>query len=498
VPPTPKGVGGRLRPVLGLIRSPAELEGRFSLRRFAQSAGVLSLKSVTDFARAVIAAKLFAVTLGPTLVGVQAQLFNFQALVGAVLPLGLSTGVSKMIAEDTRDVPRVSSVVLTSSAIALAAGLAAALVLTPVVPQLSSALTGSSHYELPVLLLVWSFPLYNLGSVVYYQLQGLAAVKRLTRAGILTTIFAVAALIPLTVAYGLTGTMVSVLVTSVAQAIFFSFELWREYAARGWRFAGAAFNRPIARQLLGFGWILLIGAVFTWASVVVVRTLTLHTLGQHANGLYQVVFGLSGQFAAVFLAWMGAYVFPRLVAEAGSPRLGSLLNSGLRANLAIMVPFFVVAIALRDPLIRIFYSSAFVAAAPLIPIQVFGDYLRVIGWSFAVCLFAVGRTSSHLAVIAGQAVLWVVLAFLMVPIWGLNAVPIAYTVSYLTYPVLGLALVRRWTGTGPDRRAWMLMALAAVCVAGAAAPFYTGILLAPVMPVLVYVLNRRELRQAAA
>lgn len=482
----------------GLIRSPAELEGRFSLRRFAQSAGVLSLKSVTDFARAVVAAKLFAVTLGPTLVGVQAQLFNFSALVSAVLPLGLSTGVSKMIAEDAREESRVSSVVLTSSAIALAAGLAGALVFTPFVPQLTIALTGSSRYELPVLLLVWSFPLYNLGSVIYYQLQGLAAIKRLTRAGILTTVFAVAVLIPLTIAYGLTGTMISVLVTSVAQAALFSFELWREYARRGWRFAGAALSRPVARQLLSFGWILLISAVVTWASVLIVRTLTLHSLGQHANGLYQVVFGLSGQFGTVFMAWMGAYVFPRLVAEARSARLGSLLNSGLRANLAIMVPFFVIAIALRDPLIRIFYSPAFVAAAPLIPVQVFGDYLRVIGWSFAVCLFAVGRTGSHLAVVASQAVLWVVLAFVLVPIWGLNAVPIAYTVSFLTYPVLGFTMVKRWTGASPDRRGWMLMALAAVCVAGAAAPFYTGILLAPVMPALVYVLNRRELRQAAA
>jgi hypothetical protein len=120
----------------------------------------------------------------------------------------------------------------------------------------------------------------------------------------------------------------------------------------------------------------------------------------------------------------------------------------------------------------------------------------VVGWSFAVVLFAIGHPRSHLAVVASQAVVWVAMAALLVPMWGLNAVPLTYAISFLTYPVLGFALVRRWTGVSPDRRGLLLIALGFICVIGAAAPLYLGTLLVPVMPLVVYLLNRRELKAA--
>jgi len=210
--------------------------------------------------------------------------------------------------------------------------------------------------------------------------------------------------------------------------------------------------------------------------------------------MYQVVFGLSSQYITMFMTWMSAYVFPRVVSERHRGKLGELLNSGLRANLAIMVPILVVVVALRDPLIRIFYSPAFSAASPLIPIQVLGDYARILGWSFAVCLFAIGRTRSHLAVVATQSLAWLLLAAVLVPVWGLSAVPISYAISFLAYPLVGIALVRHWSGAAPDRKSVLLAGLGLICVVGSAAPLYMGLLLAPLMPAVVYLLNRHELQ----
>ena len=473
-----------------------EIEGRFGLRLFARSASVLSLNSMVSFARAVITAKLFAVTLGPSVVGILAQLLNFSAFVSVIIPLGLTTGVAKMVAENRQAPREVSRIVTTASTLAFASALGMAIVLAPVAGKISESLTGTSQYGLLVLLIVASFPLYNLAGVLSYVLQGLAEVQRLTWANIITAALSVLLLVPLTIAYGLTGAMVAVLATSFVQAGLFSWMLLSTYAARAWKFAEIRFDRHTARELLAYGGIVLIGGAVLWGSVLAVRTLTLRVLGESSNGLYQVVFGLSTQYMTMFMTWMAAYVFPRIVSERHRGKLGELLNSGLRANLAIMVPILVVAVALRDPLIRIFYSPAFLAASPLILFQVLGDYARIIGWSFAVCLFAIGRTRSHLAVIATQSLVWVLLAVLMVPVWGLTAVPISYAISFLTYPLLGIALVRHWAGAAPDRKSVLLAALGLICVVGSAAPFYTGLLLAPLMPAAVYLLNRQELRAA--
>ena len=482
------------QPRLGPENEPTEIEGRFGLRRFVRSAGVLSLNSLVSFARAVITAKLFAVTLGPSVVGILAQLLNFSAFVSVIIPLGLTTGVAKMVAEN-RQAPRdVSRIVSTASILAFASALAMAILLAPVAGKISESLTGTSRYGVLVLLIVASFPLYNLAGVLSYVLQGLAEVQRLTRANIITAALSVLLLVPLTIAYGLTGAMVAVLATSFVQAGIFSWMLLSTYAARAWKFADVRFDRRTARELLAYGGIVLIGGVVLWGSVLTVRTLTVRVLGESSNGLYQVVFGLSTQYITMFMTWMSAYVFPRVVSERHRGKLGELLNSGLRANLAIMVPILVVAVALRDPLIRIFYSPAFIAASPLIPFQVLGDYARIIGWSFAVCLFAIGRTRSHLAVIATQSLTWLLLAALTVPVWGLTAVPISYAISFLAYPLLGIALVRHWAGAAPDRKSVLLAGLGLICVIGSTAPFYTGLLLAPLMPAVVYLLNRHELR----
>ena len=474
----------------------SEIAGRFGLRRFAQSAGVLSLNSLVGFARAVITAKLFAVTLGPSAVGILAQLLNFSAFVSVIIPLGLTTGVAKMVAEK-RQAPRdVSRIVSTASILAFASALATAILLAPFAGRISETLTGSSRYGVLVLLIVASFPLYNLAGVLSYVLQGLAEVRRLTRANIITAGLSMLLLVPLTIAYGLAGAMAAVLATSFVQAGIFSWMLLSAYAARAWKFADIRLDRGTARELLAYGGVILVGGIVLWGSVLGVRTLTVRVLGESANGMYQVVFGLSSQYITMFMTWMSAYVFPRVVSERHRGKLGELLNSGLRANLAIMVPILVVVVALRDPLIRIFYSPAFSAASPLIPIQVLGDYARILGWSFAVCLFAIGRTRSHLAVVATQSLAWLLLAAVLVPVWGLSAVPISYAISFLAYPLVGIALVRQWSGAAPDLKSVLLAALGLVCVVGSVAPFYTGLLLAPLVPAAVYLLNRHELRAA--
>ena len=108
----------------------------------------------------------------------------------------------------------------------------------------------------------------------------------------------------------------------------------------------------------------------------------------------------------------------------------------------------------------------------MIPIQVVGDYARIIGWTFAVSLFAVGQVRSHLLVIATQSLVWVILAIALIPVWHLYAIPASYALSFLTYPLLGIGLTRLWLGAGPDRMSLALIGIGLVCILGSLAPFY--------------------------
>jgi enterobacterial common antigen flippase len=464
----------------------------FDLGTFIRSAGVLSTSSLASLARAVITAKLLAVTLGPTQVGILTQLLNFSAFLFTILPLGLTSGVAKMVAESREDARAAGRVVGTSALISLGSGIGVAVALAPFAAQLSELLTGSDRYSVLVLLIVASFPLYNLAGVLGYVLQGLSDVPRLTAANLATTVLALVVLVPATLAYGLLGAIAAVLVTSVTQSAIFAAATWRAYRARGWAAEVTGYSAAATRVLLRYGGIMIVAGAAQWGSLLLVRTILVRRLGQFDNGIYQVAYGLSSQYMTIFMTWMGAYVAPRLAAERDPAAVSGLLNAALRANLFIMVPGLVLTVALRDPLIQIFYSGSFLAASPLIPVQVVGDFARVVAWSFGVGLFMRGRTRGYLLVMLLQAAAWVVLTPLLMPALGLGAVVVAYTASYLLWPLIILPMTATWLHARPTAGGWALVAAGLLSLAIAIAlPQPWGLVAAPIVPALVYLQRRR-------
>lgn len=484
--------GGATTPSVSDVDVEPNASPGFSLVPFVRSAGILSISSIANLVRAIVTAKVLAVALGPAQVGVISQLFNFSALLFTLLTVGLTTGVAKMVAESSRENGRANLVVGSATLIALVSGVAGAVLVAPIASNVSTSLTGSPRYAFAVIVIVASFPLSNVASVVSYILQGLADVKRLAAANVAAAVLSLVFLVPATIIYGLNGAAVSVLVASILQSAVFIAALALAYGARQWRLTRALFSVQVSRQLLSYGGVILVGGIGIYASVLAVRTIALHELGATANGLYQVVYGLSSQYIAVFMTWMAAYVFPRVAAETHRSRLGPLLNSALRANLVLMVPGLVAVVSLRVLLVHIFYSQAFVGAADYIPVQVLGDFARVLGWSFGVSLFAQGYKGGHLVANLVQAVAWVSLTSLTLPWIGLGALSLGYALSYVTWPVLMYWMARQWLGVRIESGEMAMVGVGLVCiVAAVVVPQPLGLIVAPVVPVLIYMRRHR-------
>ena len=470
---------------------------QFGLLTFVGSAGLLSISSISNLVRAIITAKLLALTLGPSMTGVLAQILNFSAFLFQIIPLGLTTGVAKLVAEAPNQRSRVGAVVGTSSVIALASATACSILLAPFSAQLSEVLTGSPRYTLPVVLVLVSLPLYNLAGVLSYVVQGFADIRSLTVANVATAVASTAVLIPATIFFGLTGAMAAVVAGSVFQSLFFGIAIWRKFGIKGWPLSGLHISRSTGRSLINYGGVLLVAGVGSWGSLLLVRTLGIRTLGQFENGIYQVVNGVSAQYMAVFIGWMAAYVLPRVVVELDRPRLQSLLNSVLRANLLIMGTGLTVTVALRELVVRLLYSSAFITAAPILPIQVLGDYARVIGWSFGICLFAQGKTRAYLLAMLAQDLLWIAISSSTLRTSGTAAIAMGYSLSSVAWPVLMYPMVRHWFGVRINAEGALLAGVGLAAIVGAIIfPGLPGLLFAGAVPVAIYLLRRRRFRLA--
>jgi O-antigen/teichoic acid export membrane protein len=452
---------------------------------------VLSLPSVASFVRTVVTAKILAVALGPSLVGVLSQLLNLSSFLLTIIPLGLTIGVAKVVAESRTQPDRMNRVVGTSALISVVSAAGLLVLMAPFSPQISVVLTGSTRYDLLVLLTLATLPLYNLAGVLSYVLQGLSDTWRFTWANVGTAGGTLAVLVPLALRYGLTGAVLGILAGSLVQLVLFVFAVMRAYRQQGWSIGGVRFGAMEARTLLGYGSILLIAGIGMWGSTLLVRTLAVRGLGEFQNGIYQVAFGLSFQYITVFMTWMGVHVFPRVATEHAPGELAGLLNSTLRANLLLMAPVLVLTVALRDPLIRIFFSDAFLSAAPLIPLQALGDYARIIGWSFGVGLFAQGRTRAYLVPILLQSAAWIALSGATLSALGIRAVALGYALSYLLWPMAMFPLVQRLLGVRIDGGNVLLVTVGLAALAGAVVlPLPLGVLLAAAVPAAVWLRRR--------
>lgn len=426
-----------------------------------------------------------------------AQILNFSALLFQIIPLGLTIGVAKLVAEAPDKRERIGAVLGTASAISLASAIACSLLLAPFSVQISVLLTGSPRYVVPVVLVLVSLPLYNLAGVLSYVVQGFADIRRLTIANVATAVAATAVLIPATIAFGLTGAMGAVVVASVFQAAFFGIAVWRIHVANGWPLSSVRISRSTARALLQYGGVLMVVSIGAWGSLLLVRTFGIRTLGEFQNGIYQVVNGVSAQYMAVFMGWMAAYVFPRMVAEHHRTHLQSLLNSVLRANLLIMGPGLALTVAVRELVVPILYSPAFLAAAPILPIQVLGDYARVIGWSFGICLFAQGKMRAYLLAMLTQDLLWIVISTATLRNFGTAAIAMGYSLSSLAWPALMYPMVRQWFGVRINREGALLSALGLAAIVGAIVfPGLPGLLFAGSIPAGIYLVRRERIRLA--
>jgi O-antigen/teichoic acid export membrane protein len=478
----------------GLGATAASIEP-FALAPFVRSAGIVSLSSVAGLLRAVVMAKLFAIVLGPSAVGILAQLLNFSGLISTVVALGLTTGVSKMVAEanQAHENKEMDAVVTTAVVLSCGAGLAAVVILAPFGSPLSFALTGTSRYSALVLLMTLSFPLYNIASVLSYVVQGLADISGFTWANVVNALATIVIVVPATLLWGLLGAMVAILIGSAIQCTIFAWVLRRAYLVHGWRMPKLTYNSRLARKLLRYGAVMLVGSVAVWASVFAVRTIGIHLLGTYQNGLYQVAYGLSGQYTTIFMMWMAAYVFPRIAGHRDGIQLSEALNSALRANLLLMVPGLALVIGFRNELITIFYSGSFAAAAPLIVWQALGDYARVVGWSFGVSLFARGRTGSHLLGVAAQSAGWVAASVFLIPRYGTTGIAAGYAISFVLWPAIMFPIAHHWFGVNITRTNVALIVIG-LGVLGAAAivPWPIVVVLAGVLPAAIFMLNRGQ------
>lgn len=418
----------------------AESVVRYHWRAFF-SGGLLSLtRLVTGFVRN----KYVALVLGTAGVGFWSQATQTQLLGISIASLSMAVGIINRMgtigphnrARERRLLSTAFTSQLAVSLILLAGAIGFSRPLSHTLFG-ANALAHSPISSLDVLAVVFSVPLSVVASgyleAVFF---GTSRYDLYVRASIWATLLGFAATVTMIAVWRLPGVFWSIFASSaLLMTAFLAFV--RRVRPLGHLFH-LGFDRIEASALVRFSVAMLISGAFVPTARLWVNAKVIGSLGIEANGLLAVPFAITGYYTPFLTSALWGRLHPA-IARVGATREGRHeLTVALRLTVGMATSAIVAILFLKDILVPLAYSRAFLPATELLPAQLLGDYCYFVALPFTVYALGLSRLRIYLAAWLSYSGVAVIASIVLLPRIGLLAVPIGYGISAAIGAVAGL------------------------------------------------------------
>jgi PST family polysaccharide transporter len=320
-----------------------------------------------------------------------------------------------------------------------------AVLLTVFSSQVSALTFGSKKYATAVSLLSIAvfFKLVSGGQGAL--IQGMRRIADLARMNVFGALFGLILAVPLVYFFRERG-IVPALIGVAGMTIFTSW--WYSRKIRVPRpHVTAREVKQEAAPLLKLGVAFMASGLMTMGGAYAVRILILRTLGLEATGLYQSAWTLGGLYVGFILQAMGADFYPRLTAVANdNAECNRLVNEQARAGLLLAGPGVIATLTFTPLVLSMFYSAKFQGAVEILRWICLGATLQVITWPMGFIMVAKGRQNLFLLSDIAWTVVYVLLAWINVRLFGVKGAGMAFFGSYLCHGIWTYPIVSRLTG----------------------------------------------------
>jgi len=402
------------------------------LKKIFESTLVMGTSSVLVLSLDLVRVKILAVLLGPQGVGVLSVLNHFHVVAAALIGLGLGTGIVKYVSSFNHvgDEQAVQKVLSNSFQITFLPSFMVLAVSVLISSQLSNWMLSDRSYSLFIIIYAVSFPLAVFPTTTNSFLQGLKRIKPLAKINVLRSSISLLFIIPLVYFFRLKGAVMSVVIITTVHLLLNTYYLRKEksrYSVIKWQ----PFDADLLKKLFQYGATsLLVGSAY-YLSHLLLKIIIVNSLGLEMNGIYQPIWALTMTYLTLVLSSMSAYSYPRLCELDSIRDINEELNGILRVAVLLITPAMFFLLLARRPVIQILYSSEFLAATKYMPIQILGDFFKVLFWSVGMYLLPTRRLMAFIWLNLLQDIVMVLLAYLLVDKYQLYGIAASFALSYL-------------------------------------------------------------------
>lgn len=397
---------------------------------------VLSYNSIIILGKVItsfVVSKVSAIYLGPSgfaLVG------NFKNLFQGVLGItssGFESGVIRHIAESKNKKEEYASIISTVFALSTLIALFIAPFIYIFSETLSISILKENSYAFVFKYFAFLLPIISFNFLLFFIINGLQRFKLFTQVSILLNVLNAVLTFVLIHFYNLKGALiVSLLVPVLCLAISFFLKETREIIYYQ-LFSLKNVSIKIIKSLSVYVSMAIYSAVLISITYLLLRNSIIKNVDIETAGLWEAMNKISTFYMIFFSSLFTLYLLPKLSLNKTINGYNTIMFDYFKFIIPLMITLFVVCYILRIFIIKLFLTDDFLEIKDFFYLQMIGDFLRVIAFSFAYQFHAKKMVASYFI---SDAILYI--TFYMLSIYLLNdfniqGVYYAYIVSALLY-----------------------------------------------------------------
>ena len=430
-----------------------------SYRQILRSSSIIGGASVINIVIGLLRTKVAAVVLGPAGIGLIGLLSNLMATAATVAAVGSSVVGTRQIAaaNATND-----EVTLATSRRALFWGTLALAVLGSSLfwlmrDELATQVLDDASLSGAVGWLALGVGLSVAAGSQSALLNGMRRIGDLARTSVLSALLATLVGVPVLLHWREQGLLAYLLLTPISTFLVGYWYTSRLPGVGRARLVWSDLRREWS-SLARLGMPVMLAGLVALAGQLLVRTTVQHQLGLDALGHFEAAWVISMTYAGFVLRAMGTDFYPRLTALIHDPAAANrLVNEQSEAALMLAGPVLLAMLGLAPWVVQLLYSNEFAETAGVLRWQIMGDIFKVACFPLGYIILAAGEGRTFLFSDTVSMGVFVLAAWIGLPILGLPATGIAFLLMYMVNLPIVFWLAHRRSGFRWEAIVWKLL-----------------------------------------
>ena len=396
---------------------------------------ITSLNSLVVGARllmSLVVQNLLAQYTGQAGIAKVGQLRNISSMLMSLTSLGTFNGVVKYVSEYKSDQKNLLKLFSTLYVFSFTASIVIFFILFFWASYFSNKLFLSDTYVIVFKVMAIAVPFISMNRIFNGVINGISDYKKHTKIEFISHFLAAVLLLISLYFYSLKGVLVAIALTPIIQftvLIFIFGKLLKDYVD----FKAITFKIPFFKQLLGFTAMSFVATVLSNYVEIDIRTLILDKISEAEAGSWTAMNSISKIYMQFLIAIFTLYILPKYATINTSFEFRIELKKIYKSLVPLVFAGMILIYLLRNTLIELIFTDAFLGMAILFKWQLAGDFVRFIANVLSYQFLAKKQIKYFIYTQLIGLLMYVMFSRCFLPYFGTEGVVMALFVSNLVY-----------------------------------------------------------------